>query len=56
MGRPLVKDPKYESWALLLLYFVFKTLRTYFVIWGYYFTPITALYFNLHYNIRWSTT
>lgn len=38
----------------MLLYFIFKILRVYFVIWGYYFTPITALYLNIYYNFKWS--
>jgi len=51
-GNQLVKDPKKESWVLVLLFFFFKLFRTYFVIWGYYFTPITALFLNLYYNFK----
>ena len=52
-GKQLVKDPKYESWVLLMLFLFFKLFRTYYVIWGYYFTPIYALFLNFYYNFKW---
>lgn len=55
-GDPLVEDPKWESFGLLVLYFIYKLMRVYFVIWGYYFTPITALYMNIYYNLKWKVT
>lgn len=53
-GNQLVKDPKYESWLLLLLFLIFKLFRVYFVCWGYYFTPCLALILNFYFNFAWS--
>lgn len=50
-GKPLIKDPKYDNKAILFLFFIFKLLRVYFVSWGYYFTPITAMFLNLYINL-----
>lgn len=51
MGNPLIPNPRNANWFLYTLYFLFKIMRMYFVIWAYYFTPVTALALNLYYNM-----
>ena len=50
MGDTLEENPRNKSRFLFLLFTIFKVCRMYFVVWAYYFTPITALFLNLWFN------
>lgn len=52
IGEPLVEvRPWQKSIVFRILFYIFKTLRIYFVAWGYYFTPVTALLLNIYFNL-----
>ena len=52
LGTTLQVDPKKESCNMQFLFVIYKIFRMYYVTWGYYFTPITALFLNLIYNLK----
>lgn len=52
MNEPWFENPRNRNWFVYSLFCIFKAARMYFVIWAYYFTPVTALFLNLYYNLK----
>ena len=46
------ENPRKGKPLLSFLYFLYKSLRIYFVIWAYYFMPISAIIYSFQTNKR----